>query len=64
MDRYPNWLYDLLIAVLEYERDHGHRDDGWPCFEPTLILVPYRNATAHAPSTRTSTTARRRSDAV
>jgi len=36
----PNWVYDLINAVAQYEEEHGHRNDGWPCLSAALAAVP------------------------
>lgn len=37
----PYWAYDVLIAVLDYEDEHGDvHQDGWACFRGTLDAVP------------------------
>ena len=36
----PYWAYDLLIAMLDYEDEHGDAHDGWMCFRDTLNAVP------------------------
>lgn len=40
-NRPPAWAYDLLIAVLRYEDEHGPYADGWTCFGPLVdSMVP------------------------
>jgi hypothetical protein len=43
----PNWVYDLVNAVNQYEHDHGSTKDGWPCLGKALAAVP-DDVQAHA----------------
>lgn len=36
----PNWVYDLVSAVSQYEFEHGPADEGWPCLAAALKEVP------------------------
>jgi hypothetical protein len=36
----PYWAYDVLIAMLNYEDEHGNAHEGWTCFHDALNAVP------------------------
>jgi len=36
----PNWVYDLVSAVEEYEELHGGHTEGWGCMGRALAAVP------------------------
>lgn len=36
----PPWVYDLITSLEQHEAEHGHVNDGYPCFEAVLAVVP------------------------
>lgn len=41
-DIQPGWVYDVIAAIDDYEQIHGEHDNGWPCLDTALALVPKR----------------------
>lgn len=36
----PKWAIDLVIAIMNYEDEHGHVHDDWLCLRSVLNEIP------------------------
>jgi hypothetical protein len=36
----PEWVFDLLIKLGQYEDQHGHPSDDWTCFAASIEAIP------------------------